>query len=82
MLAYNKRGSFVLSLVRQSKTLRVYITWLPLALMFSCAREIHMLYFKGILVAYLGVRALCCLEIVVAGCWLYHFGPHPAVGLP
>ena len=33
----------------------------------SCAGEIHVLCLKGILVAYLGVGALCCLEIVVAG---------------
>ena len=47
----------------------------------SCAREIHMLCLRGILVAYLGVRALCGLEIVVAGCWLYYIGPRLTVGL-
>ena len=49
--------------------------------MLSCARDLYMLYFRGILVAYLSVGALCCLGVVVAGCWLCHFGPHPAVGL-
>ena len=34
------------------------------------------------MVAYLNVGALCCLGVVVAGCWLCHFGPRPAVGLP
>ena len=42
--------------------------------MLSCAREIHVLCLRGILVAYHGVRALCCLEVVVVGCWLCHFG--------
>ena len=55
---------------------------LPLALMPSYAREIHLLCFRDILVAYLGVGALCCLKVVVAGCWLCHFGSRPAVGLP
>ena len=50
--------------------------------MLSYAREIHVLCFKGILVTYLGVGTLCCLEVVVAGCWLYCFGPRPAVRLP
>ena len=36
--------------------------------MLSCVREIHVLCLKSILVAYLGVGALCCLEVVVAGC--------------
>ena len=40
---------------------------LSLAPMPSCAHEIHVLCFKGILVAYLGVGALSCLEVVVAG---------------
>ena len=48
----------------------------------SCAREIHVLCLKGILVAYLSVGALHCLKVVVAGSWLYYFGPRPAVGLP
>ena len=47
----------------------------------SCARGINVLYLKGILVAYLGVEALYCLEVVVAGSWLCCFGPRPAVGL-
>ena len=38
--------------------------------MLNCARGIHVLCLKSILVAYLGVRALCCLKVVVAGCWL------------
>ena len=50
--------------------------------MLNCAREIHVLCVKGILVAYLGIGALCCLEVVVAGCWLCCFGPRPAFGLP
>ena len=50
--------------------------------MYSCAREIHKLCLEGILVACLGVGALCCLKVVVAGCWLWHFGPRSAVGLP
>ena len=37
---------------------------------------------KGTLVTYLGMGALCSLKVVVAGCWLYCFGPRPAVGLP
>ena len=41
-----------------------------------------MLCFRGILVAYLGKKVLCCLEIVVAGCWLCRFGSHLAVRLP
>ena len=48
----------------------------------SCARKTHVSCLKGILVAYLGVRALCCLKIVVAGSWLCRFGPRLAVGLP
>ena len=50
--------------------------------MLSCAREVHVLCFKSILVAYLGVGALCCLKVVVAGCGLGHFGSRLAVGLP
>ena len=50
--------------------------------MLSCARDLYMLYFRGILVAYLNVGALCCLEVVVASCWLCYFGPRSAVGLP
>ena len=49
--------------------------------MLSCACEIYVLCLRGILVAYLGVGALCCLGVVVAGCWLCRFGPHPAVVL-
>ena len=48
----------------------------------SCARKIHVLYFQSILVAYLGVRELCFLEVVVAGCWLRCFSSGLAVGLP
>ena len=55
---------------------------LPLALMPSYAREVYLLCLKGILVAYLGVRALCCLEVVVTGSWLCYCGPYPAVRLP
>ena len=50
--------------------------------MLSCARDLYVLCFRSILVAYLSVRALCCLKVVVAGCWLCHFGPHSAIGLP
>ena len=50
--------------------------------MLSCACEIHLLCLRGILVAYLGMRVLCCLKVVVAGCWLCHFGPRLAIGLP
>ena len=48
----------------------------------SCARGIHLLSLRGILVAYFDVEALCCLKVVVAGYWLCCFGPPPAVGLP
>ena len=48
----------------------------------SCAREIHVLCLKGILVAYLGMGVFCCPEVVVASCWLCCFGPCLAVGLP
>ena len=41
----------------------------------SYAREIHVLCFRGILVAYLGVEAFCCLKVMVAGCWLCRFWP-------
>ena len=58
-----------------------YITWLPLAPMLSCTREIHVLCLRSIIVAYLGVGALCCLKVMVAGCWLCHFGPRLAIGL-
>ena len=37
---------------------------------------------RDILIAYLSVGALCCLKVVVAGCWLCHFGPCLAIGLP
>ena len=50
--------------------------------MLSCACEIHVLCLRDILVAYLGVGALYCLKVVVACCWLCHFGPCPAIGLP
>ena len=50
--------------------------------MLSCARGIYVLCLKGIPVAYLGVGVLCCLGVVVAGCWLCRFGPCLAVGLP
>ena len=50
--------------------------------MLSCARKIYVLCLKSLLVAYFGVGALCCLEVVVAGCWLCRFGSRPAVGLP
>ena len=55
---------------------------LLLASMLSCARDLYMLCLRGILVAYLSVGALCCLEVMVAGCWLCHFGSCPVVGLP
>ena len=58
------------------------IAQLLLTPMPSCAREIHVLCFKSILVAYLSMEALCCLEVVVAGSWLYHFGSCPAIELP
>ena len=48
----------------------------------SCACEIHVLYLKGILVAYLGVGAFRYLEVVFAGFWLCRFCPRPAIGLP
>ena len=57
-------------------------TRLPLAPMPSCACEIHVLCLKSILVACLVVGAFCCFKIMVAGCWLCHFGPCLAVGLP
>ena len=41
-----------------------------------------MLCLKDILVAYLGVGALCCLKVMVAVSWLGCFGPCLAVGLP
>ena len=47
----------------------------------NCARTMRVLGLKNILVAYLGVRALCCLKVVVASFWLCRFGPRPAVGL-
>ena len=50
--------------------------------MLSCACDLYMLCLRGILVAYLGVGARCCLGVVVASSWLCHFGPHPAIGLP
>ena len=50
--------------------------------MLSCARDLYVLCLRGILVAYLSVGALCCLKVVVAGCWLCHSGSRPAVGLP
>ena len=56
--------------------------WLPLALMPSCACGVHVLCLRGILVACLGLGVLCCLKVVVAGYWLCHFDPRPAVGLP
>ena len=40
-----------------------------------------MLCLRSILVAYFGVEAFCCLQVVVAGSWLCRFGPRPAVGL-
>ena len=50
--------------------------------MLSCKFDLYVLCLRGILVAYLGVEAICCLRVVVAGSWLCRFGPHPAVGLP
>ena len=47
LLVYAKRGLFVLGLVRPSETLR-YIMQLLIALMVSCARDIHMLCLEGI----------------------------------
>ena len=55
---------------------------LLLALMLSCTCDLYMLCLKGILVAYLSVRALCCLGVVVAGCQLCYCSPRLAVGLP
>ena len=49
--------------------------------MLSCARDLYILCLRGILVAYLSVRTLCCLGVVVAGCWLCHFGPRLTVRL-
>ena len=57
-------------------------TQLSTAPMPSCARRMLVSCLVGIQVACLGVKAFCCLKIVVAGCWLCHFGPCPAVGLP
>ena len=59
-----------------------YITRLLTAPMPSCAREIHVLCLKGILVACLGMGGFCCLKVVVAGCWLCRFDPHPTIWLP
>ena len=83
ILVYAKRDLFVLGLFCLSETLCIYVTQLSLAPMLSCAREIHVLCFISILVAYLGlgVGVLCCLEVVIAGCWLCHFGPRLAIGL-
>ena len=50
--------------------------------MLSCARDLYVLCLRSILVAYLSVGALCCLKVVVAGCWLCHSGPRLATGLP
>ena len=50
--------------------------------MLSCALEIHVLCLRDILVAYHGVGALYCLKVVVADCWLCHFGSRLAVRLP
>ena len=55
---------------------------LLIAPMLCYACEIHVLCLGGILVACLGMGALCCFKIVVAGCWLYCFGPYLALGLP
>ena len=41
-----------------------------------------MLCLRSILVAYFGNEALYCLEVVVTGSWLCHFGPRPAVRCP
>ena len=79
LLAFAKRGLFVLGLVRLSETLRVILRGFHLP---QCLGGIHVLCLRSIFVAYLGVRALCCLEVVVAGYWLCHFGPRPAVGAP
>ena len=49
--------------------------------MLSRTHDLYVLCFRGILVAYLSEWALYCLGIVVAGCWLCHFGPRLAVGL-
>ena len=82
LLAYAKRDLFVLCLVCSSETLRVYITWLLLAPMLSCAPDLYVLCLRSILVVYLSVGALCCLGVVVAGCWLCHFGPRLTIELP
>ena len=50
--------------------------------MLSCARDVYVLYLKGILVAYLSVGALCCLGIMVAGCWLCHLAHVQPLGCP
>ena len=50
--------------------------------MLSCAHDLYVLCPCNILAAYLSVGALCCLGVMVASCWLCHFGSRPAVGLP
>ena len=81
-LAFARRHLLVLGLVYPFETLRIYDMQLPLASMPSCACEIHVLCQKNFPVAYLGVRALCCLKVVVTGCWLCRFGPRLAIELP
>ena len=81
-MAYAKRGLFVLGLVRLFETLCVIFMRFLLAPMLSCARDLYVLCFRSILIAYLSVGALCCLKVVVVGCWLCHFDTRLAVGLP
>ena len=50
--------------------------------MLSCACDLYMLCLKSILVAYLSVEALCCLGVVVAGCWLCHLAHIQPLGCP
>ena len=50
--------------------------------MLSYTCDLYVLCLRGILVAYLSVGALYCLKVVVASCWLCHFGPGLAVRMP
>ena len=48
----------------------------------SCVRKMLVSCLGGILVACLGMEAFCCFEVMVASCWLCHFGSRLAVELP
>ena len=48
----------------------------------SCIHEIRVLCLRDVLVAYLGIEVLYCLKVMVASCWLCHFGSRSAIGLP